>query len=361
MKKFRRVLSGAVCVFCILVLAAGCGKKESQTVGDAAAARQESQAVGDVKDAAQEKQESQAAGDAKDAAQEKQKSQAAGDAKDAAQEKQNGQASGNAGSKKQAAGDAGGGKAEPEETGAAAAAPASLPAPGTVVKSGKWGDNVTYTLDDKGILTISGTGDMSSIEEEEKPERDAVLYIVIEEGIEKALNLEYPNLRYVSLPSTIKKFGFGDCDALEAVVLAEGIAEIGDSDFEMCDSLTSVTLPESVTTVGSAAFVSCSSLASIDVPDTVTHIGSAAFAGTAISEFAFPHGETVIRSEMFSQCEKLASVTLHKGITSIEEWAFYECGNLKDVYYEGTEEEFKKIKIGGSNEALLAAEIHYGQ
>ena len=47
-------------------------------------------------------------------------------------------------------------------------------------------------------------------------------------------------------------------------------------------------------------------------------------------------------------------------VTSIEDYAFYNCTSLKDVYYSGTREEWEQIAIGSvANELLLNATIHY--
>ena len=39
--------------------------------------------------------------------------------------------------------------------------------------------------------------------------------------------------------------------------------------------------------------------------------------------------------------------------------AFYDCSNIKDVFYPGTEEAWKKISIGQLNYPLTDATIHY--
>jgi len=78
--------------------------------------------------------------------------------------------------------------------------------------------------------------------------------------------------------------------------------------------LTSITIPDSVTSIGGSAFDDCSNLTSITIPNSVISIGSFAFAG---------------------------------------------CSGLTDVYYVGGEEDWKAIKIGGSNDSLASATIHY--
>ncbi|MGM9608312.1 MAG: leucine-rich repeat domain-containing protein [Oscillospiraceae bacterium] len=247
-----------------------------------------------------------------------------------------------------------------EQTEEPSSQPVSLPPAGEIVKSGSWGENVTYTLDSNGILTVSGTGEMSSVEGEEYPDADAVLYVVIEEGVTKTYNITmYHDIQYVSLPSTMEKIGLSDLDEMKTVIMAEGITKIKDEAFLWCDGLTSITLPSTITSIGEEAFLSCDNLASINIPEGLTELGALAFSYTAITDFTVPVGITRIKQETFAGCANLSSVTLHSGITAIGRAAFYECGSLMDVYYEGTEEDFNNIEIGESNEALLNATIHY--
>lgn len=69
-------------------------------------------------------------------------------------------------------------------------------------------------------------------------------------------------------------------------------------------------------------------------------------------------GITNIESGAF-ECNKLNSITIPTSITHIGRWAFGECDSLTDVYYSGTEEQWKRISIGEKNEPLLNATIHF--
>ena len=92
-----------------------------------------------------------------------------------------------------------------------------------------------------------------------------------------------------------------------------------------------------MTSICNRAFYDCSSLTSVTIPEGVTSIGYEAFYG----------------------CSSLTSVTIPSSVTSIKAWAFSGCTNLKDVYYLGTEEEWKKISIDSWNTPLTNATIHY--
>ena len=179
-----------------------------------------------------------------------------------------------------------------------------IPATG-VVASGTCGaegngSNLIWTLDSEGVLTISGSGDMHDCGSSDAP-------------------------------------WYGSRSMVKSAVIADGVTSIGVYVFCECRSLTSVTIPDSVTSIGDGAFASCTSLTSVTIPDGVTSIGEQAF----------------------YYCTSLTSVTILNGVTSIGSYAFVGCTSLTDVYYAGSEAQWKAIQISYGNDALLNANIHY--
>ena len=128
--------------------------------------------------------------------------------------------------------------------------------------SGTCGENLTWTLDDEGTLTISGTGDMYDYDNGGSPfyENTDIKKIVIESGV-----------------TSIGGWAFSWCDALESVTIGNSVTSIGEGAFYSCSSLESITIPDSVTSIGDYAFYNCKSLESITIPDSVTSIGDFAF------------------------------------------------------------------------------------
>jgi len=55
----------------------------------------------------------------------------------------------------------------------------------------------------------------------------------------------------------------------------------------------------------------------------------------------------------------LTSVTIPDSVAWIHYSAFSDCSSLRDVYYGGSEEQWKRIDIRDGNEALNNAVIHY--
>ena len=83
------------------------------------------------------------------------------------------------------------------------------------------------------------------------------------------------------------------------------------------------------------------------------------FFHSGIKEVLVDKGIIGFASGAFSENDLMNSITIPTSVTKIEGWAFSYCDNLTDVYYNGTEEQWKKISIGEENEPLLKATIHF--
>ena len=104
--------------------------------------------------------------------------------------------------------------------------------------SGTTGD-CTWTLDDNGVLTISGEGAMGNYSESVAP------------------------------------WGKG----ITSTVIENGVTSIGFSVFYGCKGLTGVTIPDCVTRIGEEAFRNCTGLTEIVIPESVVFIQDNAFSG----------------------------------------------------------------------------------
>ncbi len=123
------------------------------------------------------------------------------------------------------------------------------------------------------------------------------------------------------------------------------------------DTITSVALPESVEHV---YFAGCTSLTSINIPDAVTFIAYETFKGcSSLKRIALPSYITSIEFCTFEDCVSLEAIEIPASVTRIDYSAFNNCVSLKDVYYTGTEEQWNAIGIGGGNECLTNATIHF--
>ena len=77
-----------------------------------------------------------------------------------------------------------------------------------------------------------------------------------------------------------------------------------------------------------------------------------------IESFEVPNGITNIGDSAF-QTSVLKSIVIPKSVIYIDNAAFCGCDRLKDIYYEGSKEDWGDIKIDWGNNALLKANIHY--
>lgn len=227
------------------------------------------------------------------------------------------------------------------------------------------------------------------------------------------------SLTSITIPSSITSIGswaFDNCQSLTSITIPNSVTSINEFTFNACLSLTSITISDSVTSIGRYAFENCTSLTSITIPDSVTSIGYAAFAScTSLTnlnisnnnlyyssvngvlfnknkttllccprsngEYTIPNGVTSIDSGAFEYCRSLTSIIISDSVTSIGAYAFYSCENLTsitipnsvtfigyeafkycesltDVYYAGSESDWKAIRIDPYS-YILKAQIHY--
>ncbi len=243
---------------------------------------------------------------------------------------------------------------------------------------GDSGSNVTWSLDDNGTLTISGSGKIedyrSDIDQPWYSNRSDITSVVIEPGVTSIGSLafyECSNLTSITIPSGFISIGeqaFGNCTGLTSITIPSGFISIGDYAFWNCTGLTSITIQNGVTSIGTGAFWNCTGLTSITIPSSVTSIGVNVFynctgltditvdsnnssfcsesgvlfnkdkttliyypLGKNDSSYTIPDGVTVIEQYAFYCNSKLTSVTIPSGVTSIGEMAFRECSGLTSV------------------------------
>lgn len=186
--------------------------------------------------------------------------------------------------------------------------------------SGRCGANLTWKFED-GVLTISGSGAMEDY------------------------NYYAP--------------WYGNRDNIKRAVVEEGVTTIGQAAFWDCYNLTNIELPSGVTTIGYYAFSGCRSLTSIELPLGVTTIGHYTFDNCcSLTSIELSSGITSISSYAFNCCSSLTSIELSFDITYIASFAFKGCTSLTDVYYGGSESDWRAITIGNYNEPLTSATLH---
>ena len=210
---------------------------------------------------------------------------------------------------------------------------------------GTEGDNLTYTLDSEGKLTISGKGALKNdfgphLEASIHPngEWTAIKTVEFEDGVTSIGNDAFTQcygLRSVTIPSSITTIGrraFSDCSSLTSINIPNSVTSIGDGAFGNCSSLTSVNIPNGITSIGSGVFGGCSSLTNINIPSGVTGIGSGAFQScTGLTNINIPNGVTSIGSSAFNGCNSLVSINIPNSVPTIEYSTFQNCTSLTSI------------------------------
>lgn len=182
--------------------------------------------------------------------------------------------------------------------------------------------------------------------------------VIEESAFRNCLNLT--NVDIGRNVTSIKDHSFDNCEMLTSVTIPASVTEIGCFAFYTCDNLDTVTIPEGVTGIGEWAFAYCRSLTSITIPGGVASIDIRVFDGcTNLTSVVISNGVSNIKEAAFHECENLTSIYIPASVTSIERWVFASSG-LRDVYYAGTEGQWKSVKIGGENGPLPDAAMHYG-
>ncbi len=166
------------------------------------------------------------------------------------------------------------------------------------------GGNLIWTLDDNGVLTISGQGDMRDGEDYgDSPWEDvkaSIREVVIEDGV-----------------TSIGDFMFWDCPNLTSVTLGQNVSRIGQCALLYCEQLTEICLPESLELLDKWAFIHCHGLEKVYIP-----------------EYA-----------------------------NLNENVFYRCDNLTDIYYGGDSDTWESVAYvedpEDPDDALNTAKVHF--
>ena len=189
-----------------------------------------------------------------------------------------------------------------------------IPVTVRAAESGTCGDNLTWTLSDDGILTISGTGPMYDYGYSGGP-WGRFTSVVVEEGV-----------------TTIGACAFYRNNLLSSISLPEGLISIGGYAFYCCEALEEIKLPSTLTSIGHSSFYRCNGLEHVDIPYGVTRIPNDAFHGCRqLKTVNIPASVTTIGSYVFEYCDNLESVVIPDSVISIGDYAFGDCQNLTTI------------------------------
>ncbi len=181
-------------------------------------------------------------------------------------------------------------------------------------------NNINYHLSADGVLTISGTGEVTCLDDDERKERYGirrkdVKKIVISRGITSIGEYgccDYTNVREIEMADSVRTMGasaFERCSKLKTIKLSANLDEISAFTFDQCVSLETVT-GLACSKIGEYAFSGCTKLHNFELPDKVTSIGEKAFYGChSLTKFTFPKELDKLGKKALSSCPRLKTIT----------------------------------------------------
>ena len=147
-----------------------------------------------------------------------------------------------------------------------AAPAASSSSEAAIIASGKCGDGISWSLDENGVLWLSGEGKMDDYESADvspwAKKRGRIVEVNFENGI-----------------TTVGGYAFRNCSRLQKVTLPSSLQSIKQSAFNHCAELTSIEIPEGTETIDGFAFTGCEVLADVTIPESMKTIKRYAFRG----------------------------------------------------------------------------------
>ena len=240
--------------------------------------------------------------------------------------------------------------------------------------TGSCGDNMTWTLDEYGTLTIEGYGDMkqptpswpsNDVKELEFKSVGTGITSICESAFVGHVNLK----GVVEFPASVKEIGdyaFNACLSLAGVSIKDGVEKVGDYAFFGCTSLKNVRI--GANQYGTCAFSDCTALKIVEIETTsgkTMDFGNI-FSGCTNLEivdvqfsplydsrdgvvfsldgktlvwcplgksgaYEIPDKTQTIDKFAFSCCTKLTSIKIPESVTEIMNGAFEACTGLTSI------------------------------
>ncbi len=187
------------------------------------------------------------------------------------------------------------------------------------------------------------------------------------------------NLTSVSLSNSLQTIDYGAfsyCEKLENIELPSSVESIGRNAFgstayyyqeenwkdgilyangwvlDAKDSISGLCLLELHTKgIAEGAFMNCKELEAISLYSPISVIPVSAFEKCiSLKEIILPEDLKRIEARAFFGCESLSSIVIPKSVTKLDSGAFAGgCNSLQNVYYEGTQAQWKAIDYGVLN------------
>ena len=239
-------------------------------------------------------------------------------------------------------------------------------------------NNVTYQFEFKDYIGLNYVYYAYTIPNTDATDNSAFTYVNHGDSIEitgfdnSVSDVVIPS-EIEGLPVTAISVGAFYLSTITSIEVPDSVTSIGEMAFLGCTSLKSVKLSTGVAKIDKNAFGSCSALQEIQVAKDNPNFSS--LNGVLYSKkqdtlviypaaktdaaYTIPSGVTSVAMYAFSENPYLETLTIPNSLIKVGDSAFYNCKNLRAVFYNGTEEEWNQITIGLLNEKLTGATIQY--
>ncbi len=215
-----------------------------------------------------------------------------------------------------------------------------------VVADGTFGEdnNLTWVLDNTGLLSISGKGRIQDKYVQDYPwysYADQITAVKIQNGVQN-----------------VGTYMFEEYDNLETVEIGEGVLTIGKYSFNYCDNLRSVRIPKSLRRIDEQAFFRCPLLSDVHIADAslwcgiefmsnhanpLYNGGDLLLNGEILTEVTVPDFLTKLGDYQFYGCQSIERINLHGKVAAIGKEAFSQCPSLRAICCAGTVDQMLKI------------------
>ena len=159
----------------------------------------------------------------------------------------------------------------------------------------------------------------------------------------------YAKIESMVIPSNVKtigEFAFAH-SALKQVVIESGVKNIGAEAFYMSENLQTVSVADSVQSIGCNAFEGTKYYADKENENGIVYIGKVAYVYRSnkadITDIEIKDDTVGIADHALGYMRNLKTITLPSSVKHIDSMAFLGCTNLKNIYYNGTDDGWNAI------------------
>ena len=131
---------------------------------------------------------------------------------------------------------------------------------------------------------------------------------------------------------------------IEEITFPSTLVSLSGSIFKRCSNLKKADLSklsaDKINKLPSELFQQCEALEEVIFPKGLEYIAYKAFMDTGLKEVYIPQNVSMISENAFEYCKNLKTVYLEHG-TKFRATTFWNCPNLKDIFYGGTKQQWE--------------------